>query len=140
MRRHQAHKEPSTRQLRVAEQLRHIIAEIFERQEFHDPLLLATSLTVSEVRIGPDLRNATVFVLPFGGKTTDELLAALHRLAPHVRHLIGQRARLRSVPQIHFVWDTAFDQADRIEQLLHDPRVARDLEQDDSPPEAPDAA
>ena len=141
MRRNRATKEPSTRQLRVAEQLRHIIAEIFQRQEFRDPLLMAATLTISEVRISPDLRNATVFILPLGGSTTDELLAALGRLAPHVRHLIGLRARLRYAPQVSFAWDTVFDQADRVEQLLHDPRVARDLQPDDDlAPEAPDAS
>lgn len=141
MRRRQARNEPSTRQLRVAEQLRHIVAEIFQRQEFHDPLLQAQPLTVTEVRISPDLHNATVFVLPLGGTTTEELLAALTRFAPHVRHLVGQRAQLRRAPHITFVWETVFDQAERIEQLLHDPSVERDLTPDEATePEAPDVA
>lgn len=140
MRRRRARSEPSTRQLRVAEQLRHVVAEIFQRQEFRDPLLLAQTLTVTEVRLSPDLRIATIFVLPLGGATTEELLSALGRLAPHIRHLVGQRSRLRHVPQISFAWDTVFDQVERIEQLLHDPRVEQDLAPDEaSPPEAPDA-
>ncbi len=141
MRRRRARSEPSTRQLRVAEQLRHVVAEIFQRQEFRDPLLLAHTLTVTEVRLNRDLRHATVFVLPLGGATTDEHLAALGRLAPYIQHLVGQRARLRYSPQISFVWDTVFDQADRIEQLLHDPRVEPDLAPDEvAAIEVPDAS
>ena len=132
MRRNRTRDEPSTRQLRVGEQLRHIVAEIFQRQEFRDPVLLAADLTVTEVQISPDLRNATVYILPLGGATTEELMSALGRLAPHVRHLIGQRARLRHAPRIGFAWDTVFDKADRVERLLHDPRVARDLVPDDA--------
>ncbi len=103
------------------------MAEIFQRQEFHDPLLLDRPLTVTEVRISPDLRNATVFVLPLGGGVSDELMAALQRLTSHVRHLVGQRTQLRYAPQISFAWDTVFDQAQRIEEILHDPQVERDL-------------
>ena len=141
MRRRRSRREHSTRQLRVAEQLRHVVAEIFQRQEFRDPLLLAQTLTVTEVRLSPDLRIATVFVLPLGGATTGELLAALGRLAPYIRHLVGQRARLRHVPQLSFAWDAVFDQVERIEQLLHDPRVEPDLmTHEASPPEASDAS
>lgn len=103
-------------------------------------MLLAADLTVTEVQISPDLRNATVFILPLGGATSEELMAALKRLAPHVRHLIGQRARLRHAPRVGFAWDTTFDTADRVERLLHDPRVAQDLTAEAPPPEQSDEA
>ncbi len=129
------------RQLRVGENLRHILAGIFQREEYHDAALLDQTITVTEVRVSPDLRNATAYVLPLGGTKSPEVMAALDRLRPHVRRLVGQRAKLRNTPQITFAWDALFDQAERIERVLRDPRVHRDLDPTTPPlhPSRPDA-
>jgi ribosome-binding factor A len=125
------------RQLRVGEEIRHCLAEIFGRGELHDPAVAGISLTVTEVRISPDLRNATVFVLPFGGGDIDAALAALGRAAPFLRGRIGKQVRLRYLPQLSFRRDPSFDEATRIDAILRSPDVARDLEGDDDSDPAP---
>jgi len=130
-------KAPSQRQLRVGEELRHALAWIIERGELRDPELSRVSVTVTEVRVSPDLRNATAFVTPLGGGEAAPILEALTRARSFLRHRIGQEVRLRTVPNLSFQADTSFDQASRIEDLLHDPRVARDL-QDNDDGEEPD--
>ncbi|CAK0770918.1 ribosome-binding factor A [uncultured Gammaproteobacteria bacterium] len=119
----------SQRQLRVGEELRHALAALLQRGDFRDPDLvgLANTVTVTEVRISPDLRNATAFVVPLGGGGTKEVLVALRRAAPFLRGQVGKALRLRMVPMLSFEPDTSFDQAGRIEQLLHLPEVERDL-------------
>jgi ribosome-binding factor A len=132
---------PSVRQLRVGEEIRHCLAEIFSRGEMHDPALADISLTVTEVRISPDLRNATVFVLPFGGGDIDAALSALGRAAPFLRGRVGKQLRLRYLPQLSFRPDPSFDEATRIDEILRSPDVARDLGDsgDDADPDAPRA-
>lgn len=115
------------RQLRVGEEIRHCLAEILGRGELHDPALAGVSLTVTEVRISPDLRNATAFVLPFGGGDIDAALAALGRAAPYLRGRIGKQLRLRYSPTMSFRRDPSFDEATRIDTILRSPDVARDL-------------
>ena len=119
---------PSVRQLRVGEEIRHCLAEIFGRGDLHDPDLAGVSLTVSEVRISPDLRNATAFVMPLGGADVETVLAALGRAAPYLRGLIGKQIRLRYVPALDFRRDPSFDAATRIDDILRSPGVARDLD------------
>ncbi|MFD2234029.1 30S ribosome-binding factor RbfA [Phaeospirillum tilakii] len=123
-----ASKPPSQRQLRVGEELRHIIAALIERGEFRDPDLQGRAITVTEVRISPDLRNATVFVVPLGGGDPAPVLAGLKRARSYLRHEIGQAVQLRCVPDLSFQADTSFDEASRIDDLLRSPEVARDLD------------
>ena len=125
---------PSQRQLRVGEALRHALAEILMRGDLHDPALQGASITVSEVRISPDLRNATAYVVPLGGSRTEEILAGLRRAGPHLRGQVARAVRLKFAPSLTFKTDTSFDYADRIEQLLHSDGVARDLAATDAAP------
>jgi ribosome-binding factor A len=130
-------KGPSQRQLRVGEELRHALAMILERAELRDPVLIKTQITVTEVRLSPDLKNATCFVTPLGGGDVDtikEVIAALERAKKYLRHEVVQRVNLRYAPTLHFVHDVTFDNASHIDELLHQPEVARDLHADDDGP------
>jgi ribosome-binding factor A len=118
----------SQRQLRVGEEIRHLLAELLERGNMRDPELREVSITVTSVDVSPDLRNATAFVMPLGGKDTARLLAALRRAAPWFRARVSEKAGLRSAPDIRFQLDTTFDEAERIGTLLRRPDVARDIE------------
>lgn len=118
---------PSQRQLRVGEELRHALAWMLERGEVHDPGLQARAITVTEVRVSPDLKNATVFMVPLGGGDATEPVAALNRAANFLRHRVGEQVHLKYVPRLSFVADDSFDNASHIDSLLHDPMVARDL-------------
>lgn len=118
---------PSQRQLRVGEELRHALAWSLEKGEVHDPGLHGVSVTVTEVRISPDLKNATVFIVPLGGGDPTGALEALDRAKAFLRHRVAERVRLRYAPTLTFKADESFDTASRIDSLLHDPRVARDL-------------
>jgi ribosome-binding factor A len=125
---HDAGRPPSQRQLRVGEELRHTLAALFQRGDFHDPDLVDLNITVTEVRISPDLRNATVFVTPLGGGEMDEALTALRRAAPFLRGQIARAMKnLRHAPTLSFEGDTSFDYASHIDNILHSPAVARDL-------------
>jgi ribosome-binding factor A len=121
------HKAPSQRQLRVGEELRHIIANIIERGDIRDPDLQGRAITVTEVRISPDLKNATVFAVPLGGGDTGPMLKGLKRATPFLRHEIARQVDLRVVPNLSFEPDLSFDEAGRIEALLRSPEVRRDL-------------
>ncbi|MBL6931516.1 MAG: 30S ribosome-binding factor RbfA [Rhodospirillales bacterium] len=123
---------PSQRQLRVGEEIRHALAHILERGEIHDPELAGKPITVTEVRISPDLRNATAFVIPLGGVgETKDIVESLNRIKPFLRHRVSQAVHLRSAPNLSFVGDTSFDEAGHINDLLHSPEVARDLKKSD---------
>ncbi len=115
------------RQRRVGESLRHLLAEIFHRDECRDPVLRGANITVSEVRVSPDLRHATVYVMPLGGAHAAEIMAALTRSAGFFRGLASHELTLRHAPTLSFELDRSFDQADRIAELLARPEVARDL-------------
>src|SRR5215470_9656407 len=121
---------PSQRQLRVGEELRHALVRILGRCGLRDPELEGVQVTVTEVSVSPDLRNATAFVVPFGGGPSDKLVKALNRAAGFFRAQFGRELNLRYIPGIHFEPDRSFDHASRIERLLHDPRVASDLTHD----------
>ena len=117
----------SLRQQRVGEEIRHALAEILLRSELRDPALSATSITISEVSVSPDLKNAIVFVMPLGGESTPEVMAALGRATVFLRRQLARVVRLRHVPQLRFRADGSFDSANRIEQVFRRPEVARDL-------------
>jgi ribosome-binding factor A len=119
---------PSVRQLRVGEEIRHCLAGILGRGDLHDPALQSMSITVSEVRVSPDLRNATVFVMPLGGGEVDTAVEALGRAAAFLRNRIGKDLRLRYLPNLAFRRDPTFDAATRIDEILRSPDVLRDLD------------
>ena len=121
---------PNQRQLRVGEEIRHALSDIFMRGETGDPYLGSVSITVSEVRISPDLKNATAYVMPLGGTNRDVLIDALMKVAPYLRTLVSKKVLLRHAPRIGFRIDNSFDEASRIEELLRRPEVARDLGDD----------
>jgi ribosome-binding factor A len=119
---------PSQRQLKVGELIRHALADIFNRGEIRDEVLERHSLTVPEVRMTPDLKLATVYVLTLGGGETEE---AVEHLAKHKRFLRGELARrvsLKFMPELRFKVDTSFESSRRIDELLASPEVARDLD------------
>lgn len=118
---------PSQRQLRVGEELRHVLAEILARGELRDPALQGVTITVTEVRMSPDLRNATAFVMPLGGAHATEVLGGLRRGAAFLRGQLGHAVPLRFTPGLLFELDQSFDQASRIAEILHRPEVERDL-------------
>jgi ribosome-binding factor A len=121
----------SQRQLRVGELIRHALAEMLTRGEVHDPVLEGHLITVPEVRMTADLRLATIYVMPLGGRETDAVLAALARNQRYLRGEIAKRVNLKFAPEIRFRLDERFDEAERIEKLLRTPAVRRDLEKKD---------
>jgi ribosome-binding factor A len=128
-----SNREPSQRPLRVGEELRHALARIFARGELRDPDLVDATLTVTEVRVTPDLKSATAFVMPLAGAREAQTLAALRRSAPFLRRLLAREVRLRHAPVIGFALDTAFAHADRIDAALRRSEVERDLGAQDEP-------
>ena len=132
-------RSPSQRQLRVGEEIRHSLADLLQRGDLRDPDLQGEVITVTEVRISPDLTNATAFVTPLGGERQEEVLAALRRAAPFLRSQVAKAVRLRQVPRLSFELDTSFDYAQRIDRLLHSSAVARDLDdEDEADPHTPE--
>ena len=119
---------PSQRQLRVGEVVRHTLSELFTRGDVHDPVIQKHLITVPEVRMSPDLRLATIYVMPLGGRDVEEVLAALDRNKKYLRGEIARRVNLKFAPEIQFRADERFDEAERIEKLLRTPRVQRDLQ------------
>jgi ribosome-binding factor A len=120
----------SQRALRVGELVRHALAEMLTRGDVHDPVIETHLITVPEVRMSPDLRLATVYVMPLGGKDGDAVVAALDRNKRYLRGEIAHRVNLKFAPDIRFRIDERFDEAERIEKLLRTPEVRRDLESD----------
>jgi ribosome-binding factor A len=124
-------KGPSQRQLRAGELVRHAVAEILSRGEVHDPVIEAHLITVPEVRMSPDLRQATIYVMPLGGRDEKPVLAALERNKRYLRGEIARRVNLKFAPDIRFQLDERFAEAERIEKLLRTPAVRRDVERED---------
>src|SRR5512140_3685456 len=120
----------SQRQLRVGETVRHAIADILSHGSVHDPALEGHIITVPEVRMSPDLKLATIYVMPLGGRDTDIVIAALERNKKFLRGEVAHRVNLKFAPDIRFRVDERFDEAERIEKLLRTPAVQKDLEQD----------
>jgi ribosome-binding factor A len=119
---------PSQRQLRAGELVRHALADILSRGDVHDPTLQGHLITVPEVRMSPDLRLATVFVMPLGGRDAKDVLAALERNRKFLRGEIAHRVDMKFAPDIRFRIDDRFEEADRINRLLQSPAVKRDLD------------
>ncbi|MCJ7599703.1 MAG: 30S ribosome-binding factor RbfA [Methyloceanibacter sp.] len=120
---------PSQRQLKVGELIRHALAEIFTRGEIVDDVLSNYSLTVPEVRMTPDLKLATAYVMPLGGEGADEVVKHLAKHARFLRGELARRVNLRYMPEIRFKVDTSFESSRRIDELLASPKVARDLDE-----------
>ncbi len=121
-------KGPTQRQLRVSEEIRHVLSAVFLRGEFRDPELAGAQVTVTEVRISPDLKNATAFVARLGRTDIQALLPALKRAAPFLRTQVAHEMRLRVAPMLSFQPDTTLDYAMHVDALLRRPEVARDLD------------
>jgi ribosome-binding factor A len=120
----------SQRQLRVGETVRHAIADILSQGSVHDADLEGHIITVPEVRMSPDLKLATIFVMPLGGRDTEIVIAALERNKKFLRGEIARRVNLKFAPDVRFRADERFDEAERIEKLLRTPAVRRDLAPD----------
>ncbi len=120
-------KAPTQRQLRVAEEIRHVLAGVFGRGEIRDPALADVVITVTEVRIGPDLKRATAFVTRLGRSDIADKLPALRRAAPFLRGQVAKALRLRVAPDLSFQADASIDYAMHVDELLRAPEVARDL-------------
>lgn len=125
-----------TRPLKVGETLRHALDNILRRGQIHDPELAKYNVTVTEVRMAPDLAHATIFVTPLGGQKGREMLKELKRCAPLLRTEVAQVVKLRHAPELHFQLDESFEYASSIEQALHSPVVARDLKKEAPKPKA----
>jgi ribosome-binding factor A len=121
----------SVRLLRVGEQVRHVLSEILMRGDVHDPVLASHSVSVTEVRMSPDLRHATVFVKPLLGADEKDVLAALKRHVKYLRGEVAKRVNLKFSAQLKFLPDESFDEATHIDSILRRPEVARDLEADE---------
>ena len=120
----------SQRQLRVGEQVRHAVADILTHGNVHDADLEGHIITVPEVRMSPDLKLATIYVMPLGGRDTELVMAALERNKRFLRGEVAQRVNLKFAPDIRFRVDDRFDEAERIEKLLRTPAVQKDLASD----------
>lgn len=118
---------PSQRQLRVAENLRHELSQIFTRIDIRDDDLKGAIITVSEVRTSPDMRNATVFVMPLGGQRAAEIVEALERHKKFLRGELSHRVHLKYMPELHFKLDESFDNSGRISDVLNSEKVSQDL-------------
>jgi len=128
---HQEHtpRAPSQRALRAGELVRHAMAEMLTRGEVHDPVIEGHLITIPEVRMTPDLRFATIYVMPLGGRDVNDVVAALERNKRFLRGEIARRINLKFAPDIRFRADERFAEAERIEKLLRSPAVKRDLDE-----------
>lgn len=122
----------SVRLLRVGEQVRHILSDILARGDVHDDVLASHFVSVTEVRMSPDLRHATVFVKPFLGKDEEVVLKALRTNTAYLQSEVARRVNLKYAAKLKFLIDESFDEGTRIDQLLRDPKVARDLQPGDT--------
>ena len=123
--------DQSVRLLKVGERVRHILSELLTRKEVHDDVLSSTTVSVTEVRMSPDLRQAKAYVKPLLGEDEQTVLKALQVNTAFFQREVAKRLGLKFAPRLQFRSDESFDEASRIEQLLDDPRVARDLDDDD---------
>ncbi len=123
--------EPSQRQLRAGELVRHALTEIFMREEFRDPALQGVNVTIGEVRTSPDLKHAHVFCSPLGEtdpQAQDDLAKALNRAAPYIRGQLGKRIDMKFTPQLHFIADHSYDDGAYMDAIFNRPEVRRDLD------------
>jgi len=126
-------KAPGQRQLRVGEEIRHVLARIFERETLRDPALADVRLTVTEVRPSADLRHARVYVVPLGGGDMPRILEGLRRVKPFLRREVAAQVTMKFIPDLSFASDNSFEEAAHILTLLHKPEVARDLAPENEP-------
>ena len=119
---------PSQRQLRAGELIRHALVEVLREEELQDEAMHGVSVTVTEVRLSPDLRHASVFVEPLGGGHAREVVAALNRHAKFLRGRLGRTIDMKFTPDLKFLHDESFDEAARMARLFDDPKVRKDLE------------
>ncbi|MEJ2377701.1 MAG: 30S ribosome-binding factor RbfA [Pseudolabrys sp.] len=136
MARHKHHHRDSSpggsqRQLRVGELVRHALADMLARGDVHDSVIEGHLITVPEVRMSPDLRLATIYIMPMGGRDAEAVVAAFERHKKFLRAEIAHCINLKVAPDIRFRIDERFDEAERIDKLLHSPEVARDLKKED---------
>ena len=122
--------EPSQRQLRAGETVRRALSDILMRGEHHDPDLEGLSITVAEVRVSPDMRQATVYVMPLGGRDAEAAVEALTRARGELRRLVGRQLTMKYTPDLRFVLDTQFDRMDETRAMLSQEAVRRDLDKD----------
>jgi ribosome-binding factor A len=122
---------PSQRQLRVGEMLRHALSQILVRCEIRDPDLEGVSVTVTQVKPSPDMRHATIFVEPLGGKNAKQIVTALNRHKAFLRGEMGHMIELKFTPELRFIEDESFSEAQKIEDILKSERVQRDLKAGD---------
>jgi len=140
--RHKNHRDresqsgPSQRALRVGELIRHALSDMLTRGAVHDPVLEGRLITVPEVRMSPDLRMATIYVMPLGGRDIKELIEALERNKRYLRGEIAHHVNLKFAPEIRFRADERFEEAERIDRLLRTPAVQRDLKRDEDESES----
>ena len=135
MARHKHHQREQTpggsqRQLRVGELVRHALADMLTHGDVHDPVIDGHLITVPEVRMSPDLRLATIYIMPMGGRDAEAVVAAFERNKKFLRAEIAHRINLKFAPDIRFRVDERFEEAERIDKLLHSPQVARDLKKE----------
>ena len=123
--------QQSVRVLKVGERVRHILSELLARGEVHDDVVRASHISVTEVRMTPDLRHATAYVKPLLGAGEDEVVHALRQNTAFLQREVAQRLGLKFAPKLRFRKDESFAEADRIEALLRDPKVVRDLDDDE---------
>ena len=128
MRHNETPSGPSVRVLRVGEQVRHVLSEILQRGDVHDDVLAKHPVSITEVRMSPDLRHATVFVKPLLGRDEDAVIKALRTNTAYLQREVAHRIRMKYAAKLKFLADESFDEASHIDKLLRDPKVARDLE------------
>jgi ribosome-binding factor A len=131
---------PTQRQLRAGELMRHSLVEILREEDFSDPALAGVSVTLTEVRMSTDLRHATVFVEPLGGSQGPEAVEALNRHAKYLRGRLGRSIDMKFTPELKFLHDESFNEAQRMSRLFEDPRVQQDLARQDFTPDPPSAS
>lgn len=122
------HKAPTQRQLKAGELIRRALAEIIAKEHLRDPDLKGVSVTISEVRVSPDLKHAIVYAAPLGGGDTPKVVAALTRCSSFLRGRLGHEMEMKSTPRLKFVEDTSFETASEMQALLNQPRVKQDLD------------
>ncbi len=127
---------PSQRQLRAGELVRHAMAQMLREEEVADPSLIGASITVTEVRMSPDLKHAVCFVEPLGGEKAAEVVAGLNRAAKFLRGRLGRHVELKFTPDLKFIHDQSFDEAARMGRLFENPVIQRDLGRSDDDSEA----
>ena len=131
---------PTQRQLRAGELIRHALVDILREEAFSDPALAEVSVTVTEVRLSPDLKHAHCFVEPLGGGRADEVVAGLNRTSKFLRGRLGRMIDMKFTPDLRFLHDETFNEAARIDRLFDDPKVRRDLEPSEDDAESDDGA